>query len=198
MDETSHSLLMRAKTPGDSQSWERLVELYTPLLRSWLFRYNVQASDADDLLQEVLLTLSKELPDFDHSGQPGAFRSWLRLTLVHRLKNFWRARDRGPRAGIAEIEQRLEELADAGSAMSVQWNDEHDRHLLGRLLTQAEPHFSPQTWTAFRRVTLDGDAPNQVATDLGISVNAVFIAKSRVLSRLRREAEGLVDSASGF
>lgn len=198
MQETSQSLLLRAKTPGDSASWERLVELYTPLLRSWLARYEVQASDADDVLQEVLLTLSKELPNFDHSGRPGAFRSWLRLTLVHRLKNFWRARDRGPRAGIVEIEQRLEELADASSAMSMQWDREHDRHLLTRLLAQAEPHFAPQTWIAFRRVALDGAPPIEVAQDLGISVNAVFIAKSRVLGRLRREAEGLVDSASGF
>jgi len=199
MHDTSLSLLARLQESPDSNSWQRLVELYAPLLHSWLRRYDVQPSDADDLVQEVLLTVSTELPSFDHSGRPGAFRSWLRITLVNRLRNFWRARGRRPQArGGSYMELRLAELEDPAGAMSQMWNHQHDRHVARRLLAQVEPHFSPSTWRAFCRVALEGAPADAVAKELAISLNAVFIAKSRVLNRLRLEAAGLVESASDF
>jgi RNA polymerase sigma-70 factor (ECF subfamily) len=73
------------------------------------------------------------------------------------------------------------------------WDDEHDRYVLRRLLELIEPRFEPSTLAAFRRVALDGASPEQAAEELGLSVAAVWLAKSRVLSRLRREAEGLID-----
>jgi RNA polymerase sigma factor (sigma-70 family) len=199
MHETSLSLLTRLQQSPDSNSWGRLVELYDPLLRSWLWKYDVQPSDADDLVQEVLLAVSTELRSFDHNGRPGAFRSWLRITLVNRLRNFWRARKRRPQAGGgSEIERRLEQLEDPASAMSQLWNRQHDCHVVRQLLVKTQPHFALNTWQAFRRVALEGARADVVAKDLDISLNAVFIAKSRVLSRLRREAEGLVESSSVF
>lgn len=175
------------------------MELYAPLLRSWLRKYDLQPSDVDDLVQEVLLAVSTELRSFDHNGRPGAFRSWLRITLVNRLSNFWRARKRRPQAlGGSEIERRLAELEDPASAMSQMWNHQHDRHVVRQLLVKIQPHFAPSTWQAFRRAALDGAQADVIAKELGISLNAVFIAKSRVLNRLRREAEGLVESSSVF
>jgi RNA polymerase sigma-70 factor (ECF subfamily) len=199
MDETSLSLLGRLRRSGESEAWDRLVELYAPLLRTWLRKYDVQASDADDLVQETLLAVSKDLKSFDHGGQPGAFRAWLRAILVHRLRNFWRARGRRPQArGDSDLERRLEQLEDAASEMSQLWNRQHDQHVAGRLLALAEPHFTPNTWKAFCRVALEGARADEVAAELGMSVNAVFIAKSRVLGRLRQDAEGLLDASSDF
>lgn len=199
MQETSLSLLARLRQSADRETWNRLVELYAPLVRAWLGRYDVQPSDADDLVQEVLLAVAKDLSSFDHAGRPGAFRSWLRAILANRLRNFWRARGRRPQArGGSDLQRRLEQLEDPASAMSRLWNREHDTHVAGRLLALAEPHFSPNTWQAFRRVALEGARPDAVARELGMSLNAVFIAKSRVLSRLRQEAEGLVEGSSGI
>lgn len=199
MDETSLSLLARLRHSPESENWNRLVELYAPLLQAWLRKYDVQESDADDLVQEVLLAVAKDLGKFDHGGQPGAFRGWLKAILVNRLRNFWRARDRRPQArGDSDIDQRLAELDDPASAMSQVWNRQHDQYVLRQLLALAEPHFAPNTWKAFCRVALDGANAEAVAKELGISLNAVFIAKSRVLGRLRQEAEGLVESSSGF
>jgi RNA polymerase sigma-70 factor (ECF subfamily) len=159
----------------------------------------VQPSDADDLTQEVLLAVSKDVCRFEHGGHPGAFRGWLKAILVNRLRNFWRARDRGPLVrGDTRIDERLAQLDDPASEISQIWNRQHDQHVLGQLLALAEPHFAPDTWKAFCRVALDGVRADVVAQELGISLNAVFIAKSRVLSRLRHEAEGLIESASGF
>ncbi len=199
MNSTSISLLNRLQQTDDSKNWNRLVELYAPLLRLWLRKYDVQANDADDLVQEVLMAVSKDLKSFDHSGRPGAFRSWLRTILAHRLRNFWRAQGRRPQArGDSDIERRLELLEDPASELSEIWNRQHDRHVVRQLLATTESSFEPSTWKAFCRVAIEGARPELVATELGISLNAVFIAKFRVLKRLREEAEGLIESSSSF
>lgn len=199
MNSTSISLLNRLQQTDDSVNWNRLVKLYSPLLRQWLRKYDVQASDADDLIQEVLLAVSKDLKSFDHNGRPGAFRTWLRTILAHRLRNFWRSRGRRPQArGDSDIDRRLDQLEDPASELSAIWDQQHDKYVAQQLLSMTQSSFEPRTWTAFRRVALEGARPDAVAKELGVSLNAVFIAKSRVLSRLRQEADGLVESSSDF
>jgi RNA polymerase sigma-70 factor (ECF subfamily) len=199
MYETSLSLLHRLRHSPQDDGWSRLADLYTPLIRTWLRRYDVQESDAHDLVQEVLLAVSKDLRTFEHHGQPGAFRGWLKAILINRLRKFWRARDRQPQArGDSDIEAKLAQLDDPASELSQIWNREHDQYVLRQLLALAEPHFDPKTWKAFCRVALDGRKADMVAQELGISKNAVIVAKCRVLNRLRQEAEGLVESSSGF
>lgn len=194
MSATSATLLARLRDRADTEAWRRLVDLYTPLLSGWLRRHALQASDADDLVQEVLAAVVRELPHFEHSGQVGAFRHWLRTILVNRLREFWRAnRIRPAAAGGSDFAQMLDQLADPDSGLSQLWDQEHDQHIARRLLAMIEPQFAPTTWQAFRRVVLDGAKPDAVAAELGLSVNAVFIAKSRVLQRLRQEARDLLD-----
>jgi RNA polymerase sigma-70 factor (ECF subfamily) len=193
MADTSVSLLERLRLRPDDASWGRLVDLYTPLIHHWLRGRLVPAADADDLGQEVLVVLMRELPRFEHSGRPGAFRSWLRTITVHRVRDFWRSRGYRPEAtGDSAFLDRLNELEEPGSGLSRLWDEEHDRHVVRRLLELIRSDFQPTTWQAFEGVMLMGEAPAAVAARLGVSVNAVLLAKSRVLARLRREAEGLV------
>jgi RNA polymerase sigma-70 factor (ECF subfamily) len=118
---------------------------------------------------------------------------------VNRLRKFWRARDRRPQArGDSGIDARLAQLDDSSSEMRQVWNREHDQYVLRQLLALAEPHFAQNTWKAFCRVALDGAKPDVVAQEMGISLNAVCLAKCRILSRLRQESEGLIESSSGF
>jgi RNA polymerase sigma factor (sigma-70 family) len=199
MDETSLSLLDRLQSENDSDSWNRLHELYAPLLRSWLGKYDVQPSDRDDLIQEVLMAVAKDAESFRHNGRRGAFRAWLRSILVNRLRNFWRSSGRRPQAvGGSEIEDRMSQLEDPASELSRLWDNQHDQYVLQRLLAISESKFAPATWQAFYRVTILHERADEVAADLGISLNAVFIAKSRVLSRLRQEAGGLVELSDNF
>jgi RNA polymerase sigma-70 factor (ECF subfamily) len=192
--ETSFSLLERLCRPGDNESWQRLVDLYTPLLQSWLRRYAVlEPADVDDLVQEVLLTVSQELPRFRHNRQRGAFRSWLRLILVHRLRLFWRSRQHRPQAvGGSDFLGQLEQLED-GSEISRVWDQQHDCQVMRRLLDLVEPRFARLTWQAFRRQVVDGVPAEDVARELGMPCHSVYAAKSRVLKALRTVAEGLVD-----
>ncbi|MBC8869446.1 MAG: RNA polymerase sigma factor [Planctomycetes bacterium] len=193
MDKTSLSLLRRACEESDSDSWETLAALYTPLLQRWLQRYGLQPSDADDLVQDVLVAVAKDLPKFQHTGRSGAFRAWLRGIVANRIRNFWRQRNHRPVSeGGTEFIRSLEQLEDPNSGLSRLWCREHDVHLLQTLLSRIEGRFSPSTVSAFRRVVLDGVDSKKVATELGISPNAVVIAKCRVLKELRHEGDGLL------
>lgn len=199
MENTSLTLLNRLQRGNDSEAWGRVFGLYRPLLLAWLRKYDVQAADADDLSQEVLLAVSTGLKSFDHNGRPGAFRTWLRNILVNRLRTFWRTRDRRSLAsGGSDIELRLNLLEDSASAISQMWDRQHDLFVVRQLLELSRARFSPETWTAFTRVALNGERPDIVAREMGLSLNAIFIAKSRVLNRLRQEAGGLVEGSGEF
>jgi RNA polymerase sigma-70 factor (ECF subfamily) len=193
MHDTSASLLERLRIEPDAASWQRLADLYTPLLHIWLSRYSLQRADEEDLVQEVLGAVVREMPQFVHNEHKGAFRRWLRNILVNRLRNFWRSRQQRPIAtGDSDFASMLDELEDPSSGLSRLWDQEHDRIVVRRLLDLIEPEFASSTWRAFRSVMFEGKKEDIVSTELGISVNAVFIAKSRVLSRLRQEMKGLV------
>jgi RNA polymerase sigma-70 factor (ECF subfamily) len=171
-----------------------LASLYTPLIQSWLRKYQIQPTDADDLAQEILLTVSRELPNFKHSGHPGAFRNWLRKILLYRVQSFWRSKKYQPLAkGGSSVLEDLEQLEDETSHASQLWNSEHDRHILAQLLEQIRPRFQASTWEAFHRQMFGGESANEVAASLGTPVHAAYVAKSRVLNALRQESAGLVD-----
>jgi RNA polymerase sigma-70 factor (ECF subfamily) len=195
MSETSVSLLDRLRRRGEPADWDRLVGVYTPLLHGWLTRAGLQAADREDLAQDVLAAVVRDLPHFEHNGRRGAFRRWLRTILVHRLRHFLRGRRQQPHAlDEPALLRCLEELESPESELSRLWDAEHDRYVVGRLLEMIRPDFAPSTWEAFRRQALDGAPVSAVAAELGLSANAVCIARSRVLGRLRREAGGLLDA----
>jgi RNA polymerase sigma-70 factor (ECF subfamily) len=191
--ETSASFLERLQQQADGSAWDQLVQLYRPWIHGWLRRQGLADADADDLAQEVMLTVVREIPKFHHAGRPGAFRAWLRVITLNRLKGFWRARQERPLAGGSDLGKVLDQLEDPHSPLSRRWDMEHDQHVVHCLLSRIEPEFQASTWQAFRRVVLDDQKPADVAAELAVSLNAVLIAKSRVLRRLRQEGAGLID-----
>ncbi len=178
---TSLSLLEQLRDPG-AECWERGVALYTTLLHTWFHSAGLQTADRDDLTQRVLEVLVHKIPEFEHSGRPGAFRAWLRGIAVNLLREFWRRR---PTPDCGSV---LDQLVDSRSSLSRLWDEQHDQNVLHRLLEIVEPEFNPQSWQAFRRLAMDGVSAREVAAELETTVNAVLIAKSRVLARLRQEA----------
>src|SRR5439155_19999084 len=127
----------------------------------------VPASDVDDLVQEVMEVLVRELPNFHYDRRRGSFRGWLRTITVNRLRMFWRSRQSQPLAtGDSDLARKLAELEDPHSAFSQLWDQEHDRHVARRLLELIEKEFEPATWRAFQRLALDGFAATKVAAEL--------------------------------
>lgn len=193
MDQTSLSLLERLRASGDEPAWNRLVDLYAPLIRHWLKqRCKLDDADADDLTQIVLKVMVSELPQFDHNGRPGAFRSWVKTITLNRLREFWRHAD--AKRGIIDAGSGLlEQWADPRGELSMLWEREHDQFVLNRALELIQPEFAANTWQAFKLSALEGRKAADIAAQLGISANAVLVAKSRVLSRLRQEFAGLTE-----
>jgi RNA polymerase sigma-70 factor (ECF subfamily) len=189
MDETPKSLLERVRSRADAHSWDRLVALYRPFLVRLLRQYELTGPDLDDLLQDIFVAVIREIPVFQHNRQPGAFRRWLRLMVVNRVRGYWRSRRNALMNGRAEA---LDAVEDPGTSLDSIWDQEHDAHVARRLLELLRPEFTESTWLAFCRQVMDEVKPRQVAAELGLTVNAVLIAKSRVLRRFREEIAGLV------
>jgi RNA polymerase sigma factor (sigma-70 family) len=173
-----------AAAPTDAD-WRRLVGDYGPLLAGWLARAGVPAADRDDLAQDALVIVVREVRGFDRRGA-GSFRAWLRRIVANRARAFFRGRRDAPAVD-------LDQLARDDTALSRLWDREHDEFVVARALRAVEGDFAPATWRAFRLQAIDGRPPAEAAAETGLSLNAAVLAKSRVLKRLRTELDGLVD-----
>lgn len=189
--ETSLTLLERLARQPAQDDWRRLTEMYQPLLNEWLRRAGVPAEDGEDLSQEIFMVVVREVGGFERR-KAGAFRAWLRTIFANRARDFFRARQHRPRAGGSDLAERLGELESPESELSHLWDREHDLHVAGVLMRRVQQDFAPDTWHAFVRHVLEGAPAIQVADQLGLSLNSVLLAKSRVLKRLRQEAEGFL------
>jgi RNA polymerase sigma-70 factor (ECF subfamily) len=190
--ETPVSLLERLRHKPAEVDWQRLDQLYRPFIHRWLRRDPTLDHEAEDIVQEVMTILVRELPRFERQ-RSGSFRCWLRTVTLNRLRIFWRSRQARPAPrSDGSSESPLEQFADPASELSRLWDHEHDTHVVRRLLEMVRPNFEPTTWQAFRLLVLEERQPDEVAGELGLSVNAILIAKCRILKRLRQESEGLL------
>jgi RNA polymerase sigma-70 factor (ECF subfamily) len=192
---TRITLLERAGA-GHEDAWSALDRLYRPFILGWFRAQGASAADAEDLTQEVLATVFREIKDFDHSGRTGAFRSWIRQMCLHRLHGHRRAQKvRASAVGGSEFLASLNEIGASDDEPSRRWEQEHDRHVLRQLFESLAGELEDRTLEAFRRVAFEGAPVERVARELEMTEGAVYIAKSRVLRKLRALAAGLVDDA---
>jgi RNA polymerase sigma-70 factor, ECF subfamily len=185
MNSTSISLLQRLRQTGDQEAWRRFVHLYTPLLYYWARRTGLAADETSDLVQEVLLVLVQKLPEFTYDPQR-SFRGWLRTITL----NKWRERCR--RASLPVDSAGLSDVADPGERDAFD-EAEYRQHVVKQALQLMQAEFEPTTWRACREYVVSGRPAADVAAELGVSVDVVYGAKSRVLRRLREELHGLLD-----
>jgi RNA polymerase sigma-70 factor (ECF subfamily) len=192
MDDTPKSLLQRVRNGSTNADWKRLTDLYTPFLRRIVQDSGLSDADREDLLQDVFTVVVREIGAFVHNEQRGAFRRWLRTIAMNRLRGLWRSKATH-RNGPHDPEILLVKQQDSANDLERLWDQEHDAWVARRLLELLEPEFTVSTWQAFRRQVVDGVSAGEVARELGMTANAVLIAKSRVLRRLREEVAGLID-----
>lgn len=184
MQETPATLLHRLCDEPTSDDWERFVRLFTPLLRQWAVRFEVDAGAVEDLLQELFVLLIRELPKFQYDPSR-SFRAWL-WTVFRHASLAWRKRQ--PQAGMGL--DLLEELASPDSIAEAT-EAEYRRYLLGRIIQIVQTDFPTTTWRIFQQLAIEGRSGGDVAHEFGVTVNAVYLARSRVLARLREELAGL-------
>lgn len=192
MATTSLSLLDRLRDArADDPGWIKFQDIYLPFIRLWLARVPGLGEESSDLAQEILIVVVRVVPTFDRRRE-GSFRAWLREVTVRQIRSYRRQRARRPLAGLEQIDSFLDGIADPAGSLARDWDRQHDQHVTRKLLAVVRPDFSPHTWDAFRRFCIDGEPARVVAEELGISENAVILAKHRVLKRLRQEAGQLL------
>jgi RNA polymerase sigma-70 factor, ECF subfamily len=189
---TSLSLLDRLKVARpDASDWNRLQGIYLPLIERWLSRVPGLGDESADLAQEVLVVVFREVPRFSRQRER-SFRAWLRQVAVNKVRNYRRKLQRRPAAGLDQADGFIKRLSDPNDDLAREWDRDHDAHVVQKLMAVVQPDFSSTTWEAFRRFGVDNAPAKKVGEELGLSENAVILARSRVLKRLREEAGELL------
>ena len=186
MPSTSLTLLDRLRQPDQPDAWDRFVQLYTPLLLGWAARQGLAGADSEDLVQTVLVKLIRLLPRYERR-EGHTFRSWLFTICRHECLDFRARRASRPLPGSEGLDTAPAPRADDPDEA------EYRRGLVHRALELIRGDFTPVTWDVFTRFVLDGRPASEVARDLGLTPNAVYLARNRVLTRLREELAGLID-----
>jgi len=184
MDRTPASLLERLRGPDDPAAWDRLVDLYAPLIHVWGRRAGLQDADAADLVQDTFLILHDKLAEFRYDPRR-SFRNFLHTLAL----NCWRARERKrrPEALAGRVDPVQEDPVPAF------WERDYRQYLVARALAVMQREFEPNTWRACWLVTAEGRTPAEAAAELQMTVGAVYTARCRVLARLRIELAGLTE-----
>lgn len=160
--------------------------LYGPLIFYWCLRRGLSVSDAEDIRQEVFLRVSQGIIHFQKVRASDTFRGWLRVITQRLIIDTSRKRKRSP--PVVEIDSAPDLFTlDSSASLSEAELDEEQQVLYQRAIDLVHQDFAEATVQAFMLTVVEGVAAADVATQLGITVNAVYIAKSRVLNRLRND-----------
>lgn len=174
---THESLLARLAEGEDEFAWHEFHDRYGPLIRGYAARRGLQPADRDDLIQDVLLALSKSLPKFRYDPARGRLRAY--LATITRRAFFKRTRQK-PGVALQEVEEPEDPRGRDDEAWTDAWRDHHVR----RALTRLRGEFPELTMDAFELYALQGRDVNETSELLGLSVDSVYQAKSRVLRRM--------------
>lgn len=193
----SATLLVRLQAQED-EAWRRLDHLYGPVVLAWCRGAGLQADDAADVRQEAFRSVAGAIASFQRAKAGDSFRGWLWRITQNKLRDFFRRQRQQPQAaGGTTFQQHLQEIplsADGEDDVKAPSpSTDESGGIMGRALELIRSEFAERTWQAFRRVAIEGHSPADVAADLGMSAGAVYVAKSRVLRRLREEFGDLME-----
>jgi RNA polymerase sigma-70 factor (ECF subfamily) len=189
---TRSSLLERVKSK-DADAWRRLVDLYGPLVFHWCRRQNLPPEDVADVFQEVFRAVAIHIVHFRKERPSDSFRGWLLVITQNKIRDHYRRLGKGPVAvGGSDACRQLDQVpAPASSSDAGEMDQQHQ--LLHRGLDLIRAEFEERTWEAFWGVVVEGRTPAEMADALGITANAVYKSKARVLRRLREELGDLTE-----
>jgi RNA polymerase sigma factor (sigma-70 family) len=182
---TRASLLVRLRDQQDQDAWREFVDLYVPVIYRYARKQGLQDADAVDLSQEVISAVAGAVGRLEYDPQRGAFRSWLYTVVRRKLAN-WRRKQRLQPRGSGDTEtQYLLMQCSAADGLEAEWEVEWKQRVFAWACEQVRALVTDGTWQAFWRTAVDGQPSKQVAADLKMSVAAVYLARSRVIARLK-------------
>ena len=189
---TRASLLVRLRDRQNRAAWQQFVELYGSLVYGFARQRGLQDADAADLTQEVFLALARAAGRWQYDPRRGTFRAWLHGVTRNKLaKVLHRRRVQPVGSGDTNAQGRLAEQPDPDYDSEAAWELEFQQQLFRMAAAQIQGNFAPTTWLAFWRTAVEGASAAEVAKELGMSVGAVYVARSRVLARLAEQVRRL-------
>jgi RNA polymerase sigma-70 factor (ECF subfamily) len=186
--ETRASLIQRVRDRADTSAWGEFFSVYQPLVFAYVRQRGVSATDADDVVQEVFAKLTQALARFEFDAERGRFRTWLWRVTQNALADWARrrnARDRAERGWADEYKP------PEGENSSAEWDQLYRRRILESVLERVRLSSQPATWACFEGRILKDRPATEIAAETGVSVNAVYVNASRLLTRVREECAAL-------
>jgi RNA polymerase sigma-70 factor (ECF subfamily) len=189
---TRPSLLVRLRDARDGQAWTQFVQVYGPVVYNFARKRGLQAADAADLTQDVLRAVAGAASRLEYDPARGSFRSWLFRVVRNRLRDFLASRQRRLQGtGDSAAQQFLQEQPAPEDDAEALWQREYEQRLFAWAVEQVRGDFQEATWRAFWLTAVEDKPGKEVAQTLGLSVAAVYLAKSRVLARLKEQIRHL-------
>ena len=188
---TRASLLVQIRDGANTAAWHEFVQLYGPIVYGFARKRGLQDADAADLMQDVLRSVNNSIGRLEYDRRRGTFRGWLFTITRNKVLNFLSARRIRPQgSGDTATNKRLE--TQPGSTDGADdWELEYQRRLAGMAMEQVKQEFQPSTWQAFILTAVDGVPTAEASRQTGLSAGAVYVAKSRVLARLKNAVDAL-------
>ena len=184
-DKTRSSLLRRLRDPQDHAGWGEFVALYQPLLIRYVRKKGLNEHDAGDVVQGIFITLLRKLPTFELDRGKGRFRTWL-WQVTHNAVVDWARANRRIRAAEDQLRNDWQESADKPDS---DWDTELHKRVMEYALQKVRAQTQPNTWACFEQHLLKGRPGAEVATELGVPTNTVYVYSARVLARVREQCE---------
>lgn len=186
LPDTRESLIVRLADPADELAWRDFLEIYRPVIYRTVLSHGLQETDADDIVQQILMAIVGAVGRWKRSGHPGSFRAWL-FTITRNLLINFVSRRRQQGVGGTSFAELLEQEPDSDPASRELVEQEYRAEVFRWAAAQVRPEFQPATWEAFWRTAVGGESIADVARSLGLSVGSVYAARSRVMARLKRK-----------
>ena len=194
---TRASLLVQIRDGANHAAWQEFVKLYGPIVYGFARQRGLQDADAADLMQDVLRSVSTAIGRLDYDRNQGSFRGWLFTITRNKVFNFLAARRIRPQgSGDSATNRFLDSHPDQSDGADT-WDLEYQRRIAALAMERIKPEFQANTWQAFWLTAVEGQAAADVAKQVGISPGAIYVAKSRVLARLKEEVEALQRQEEG-
>ena len=181
---TRPTLLLQLKDKENFRAWQEFLQLYTPLVFGFCIKRGLNEQDAADVCQEVMGAVAGRIEQFSYDRSRGSFRSWLMTVSRNRLNSFFTRRYRqAPTTSSTTVMELISEQPTEEERS--QWNEDYRRQMFEWAAAQVRGEFEPKSWEAFWQTALLDKSGHEVAAALGMSAGAVYIARSRVLARLK-------------
>jgi RNA polymerase sigma-70 factor (ECF subfamily) len=185
--------LLRIRDANDEEAWRQFVDLYTPLVYQFARKRGLQDADAADLTQIVFSALTRSIPRLDYDPRHGTFRGWLFAVVRNQLHKLLYRQRRWPRGtGDSAAHQLLDNQPAREDEEEALWEQEYARQTFLWAADKVRREFSDSSWQAFWQTAVEGKGPKDTAKALGMTVGAVYTAKSRVLDRIRKTSRELL------